>query len=420
MSSSEFSGFYKLSAEDRRKKVREYAELSEDEENALKEAGELFSGAIAGMVENQIGAMPVPLGVATGFLINKKDYLVPMATEEPSVIAAASNAAKLARACGGFVTSSTEPVMIGQIQLLGIDEPEGAVKSILREKKDLIGLANKQDEMLISRGGGARDIEVRVLETSEGKMLIVHLLVDVRDAMGANVINTMTEVMTPKIEEISGGKACLRIISNLAVHRLARAKVVLKKDVVGTEVVDGVVNAYAFAASDPYRCATHNKGIMNGVDAVALATGNDTRALEAGAHAYAAMKGYKPLAHWKKDEHGDLRGEIELPIAAGTVGGAIRTHPVAKIAIKILRVKSARELSEVMAAVGLAQNFAALRALSTEGIQKGHMKLHARNIAILAGAEGKEIDTVTGRLRVEGKISVDRAKEIVKEVRGNK
>ncbi|MFH0817821.1 MAG: hydroxymethylglutaryl-CoA reductase, degradative, partial [Candidatus Micrarchaeota archaeon] len=311
MLSSEFSGLYKLSAEERRKEVRKFAELSEEEERTLKESGELFGGAISQMVENQIGAMPVPLGVATCFLINKKDYLVPMATEEPSVIAASSNAAKLARACGGFSTNSTEPVMIGQIQMLGVKNPEHAVALILKERSDLLVLANAQDEVLVSRGGGAKDIEARVLDTSEGQMLIIHLIVDVRDAMGANIINTMAEALTPKLEEITGGKACLRIITNLAVRRLARAKVVFKLDVIGQEVVDGVVKAYAFAAADPYRCATHNKGIMNGIDAVALATGNDTRAVEAGAHAFAAMKTYKPLTHWERTKDGDLAGSIE-------------------------------------------------------------------------------------------------------------
>ena len=420
MASSEFSGFYKLSAEERRKHVGKFAGLSEEEGRVLEESGKLFGGAIAGMVENQIGTMPVPLGVATGFLINKKDYLVPMATEEPSVIAAASNAAKIARECGGFSTSSTEPVMIGQIQLLEIERPEAAVAALLKEKTELLALANKQDDVLVGRGGGAREIEARVLDTNQGKMVIIHLLVDVRDAMGANVINTMTEAMTPKLEEITGGKACLRIISNLAVHRLARAKVLLKRDVIGAEVVEGVVNAHAFAASDPYRCATHNKGIMNGVDAVALATGNDTRAVEAGAHSYASMKGYRPLTHWEADKHGDLEGSIELPIAVGIVGGATKTHPIAKISVKVLGVKSARELAEIMAAVGLAQNFAALRALSTEGIQKGHMRLHARNIAILAGAEGKEIEKVTEGLKMEGRVTVDKARELLKGVRERK
>ncbi len=419
MASSEFSGFYKLSADERRKRVREFADLSEEEVRCLEESGAFRGETVARMVENHIGTMPIPLGIATGFLINKKDYLVPMAIEEPSVIAAASNAAKIARECGGFATSSTEPVMIGQIQVLGVESPEAAVNSILKDKKELVALANKQDEVLVSKGGGVRDIEARVLDTSDGRMLIVHLLVDVRDAMGANAINTMAEAVSPKLEEMTGGRVCLRIISNLAVHRLARAKVVLKKSVIGQEVVDGVVGAYAFAAADPFRCATHNKGIMNGVDAVAVATGNDWRAVEAGAHSYAAMKGHKPLTHWERNDSGDLVGTIELPLAVGIVGGAIRSHPVAKINLKILGVESARELAEVVAAVGLAQNFAALKALSTEGIQKGHMKLHARNIAILAGAEGKDIEVVAEKLKQDGCVSVDRAKEIIKTMKGS-
>jgi hydroxymethylglutaryl-CoA reductase len=419
MTSSEFSGFYKLSADERRKRIREFADLSEEEVRCLEESGAFADETVARMVENHIGTMPIPLGIATGFLINKKDYLVPMAIEEPSVIAAASNAAKIARECGGFTTSSTEPVMIGQIQILGVETPEAAVNSILKDKKELIALANKQDEVLVNKGGGVRDIEARVLDTSEGRMLIVHLLVDVRDAMGANAINTMAEAVSPKLEETTGGRVCLRIISNLAVHRLARAKVVLKKGVIGQEVVDGVVGAYAFAAADPFRCATHNKGIMNGVDAIAVATGNDWRAVEAGAHSYAAMKGHKPLTHWGRNDSGDLVGTIELPLAVGIVGGATRSHPVAKINLKILGVNSARELAEVIAAVGLAQNFAALKALSTEGIQKGHMKLHARNIAILAGAEGKDIEDVAEKLKQGGRVSVDKAREIIKTMKGS-
>jgi hydroxymethylglutaryl-CoA reductase len=417
MTSSEFSGFYKLTSEERRKKLAEFASLSEEEVKLLADSELGTLETVAKMVENHIGTFALPLGVATGFLVNGRDYVVPMAVEEPSVIAAASNAAKLARQCGGFIATSTDPVMIGQVQLLGIEKPEAAVMALLKEKKDLLMLANKQDEMLVTRGGGAKEIEARVLETPQGKMVIIHLLVDVRDAMGANAINTMAEALTPKLEELTGGKACLRIISNLAVHRLARAKITFKKDIIGQEVVQGVINAHAFAASDPYRCATHNKGIMNGIDAVAVATGNDWRAVEAGAHSFAAIKGYKPLTHWETDDHGDLKGTIELPIAVGIVGGATKTHPIAKISVKILNVSTARELAEVMACVGLAQNFAALKALSTEGIQRGHMELHARNIAILAGAQGKEIDEVTGKLKGAGRITVDKAREALSTIR---
>ncbi|MFH1447979.1 MAG: hydroxymethylglutaryl-CoA reductase, degradative [Candidatus Micrarchaeota archaeon] len=422
MTSSEFSGFYKLSVEERRKRIREFSGLSEEDMALLEESNSFASGNIAKMVENSIGTIPIPLGVAVNFKINGTDYIIPMAIEEPSVIAAASNAAKIIGECGGFTTHSTEPVMIGQIQLLDVEKPEAAVNEIIKNKNEFIEIANKQDEILINRGGGIRDIEARVLETESGKMVIIHLLVDVRDAMGANVINTMAEAISPKIEELTGGKTCLKIISNLATRRLARANVVLKQDVVGEEVIDGIICAYSFAVADNYRCATHNKGIMNGIDAVVIATGNDWRAVEAGAHSYAAMggRGYGPLTTWKKDDKGNLVGSIELPMAVGIVGGAIRSHPMAKLAIKILGVKSARELAEILAAVGLAQNFAALRALSTVGIQKGHMKLHARNIAILAGAHDDEVDPVLKRLKMEDRITVDKAREILKTVRGNR
>lgn len=420
MASTEFSGFYKLSPEERRKRVADLARLSDAEVKLLEESDALFQGSVGRMVENHIGTMPVPLGVAVNFLINGREYVVPMAVEEPSVIAAASNAAKTIGECGGFNASSTEPVMIGQIQVLGLEKPEAAVNAILREKKSLLKAANEQDEVLVNRGGGARDLEARVVGDGSEAFVVVHLLVDVRDAMGANIVNTMAEAVSKGIEGVCGGKTGLRIVSNLAAHRLARAEAVVKKEVVGADVVDGVVQAYSFAAADRYRCATHNKGIMNGIDAVVLATGNDWRAVEAGAHAYAAMKGYAPLAKWKKTQDGDLVGSIELPLAVGIVGGAIRSHPLAGVCLKILGVKSARELSEVIASVGLAQNFAALKALSTEGIQKGHMRLHARNIAILAGAEGKEIETLVEKLKNEERITVGKAKEILNGMRESK
>jgi hydroxymethylglutaryl-CoA reductase len=352
------------------------------------------------------------------FLINGRDYLIPMAIEEPSVIAAASNAARMARVKGGFRTSSTEPIMIGQIQLTGLKDVSKA-KKILSNKEKIIEIANEQDQMLVKIGGGAKDIEVRVLKTPSGPMTIVHLLVDTRDAMGANVVNTMAEAVAPFIEAVTGGKVNLRIVSNLADTRLARAEAVFDSVILGGEkVVDGIIEAYEFADSDPYRCTTHNKGIMNGIAAVTLATGNDTRAIEAGAHAFAAKKGgYKPLTTWKRTPDGDLLGRIELPMAVGTIGGATAVHPMAKICLKILGVKTARELGEVMAAVGLAQNLAALRAMVTEGIQMGHMKLHARNIAVMAGAQGELIDKVAERLIKERKVRVDRAKEILDELK---
>jgi hydroxymethylglutaryl-CoA reductase len=416
---SKISGFFKLSPKERLDIVKEFADLTDDEVDAIKSTGSMNLEKADMMIENVIGTFDVPLGIATNFLINGKDYLVPMAIEEPSVVAAASNSAKMARARGGFETSSTDPVMIGQIQIVDVEDPDGARDAILEKKEEIIELANEQDPMLVKFGGGTKDVGVRVIETIKGKMVIVHLLVDCRDAMGANAVNTMAEAVSPMVEELAGGRAFLRIISNLAVLRLARARAVFSKDAIGgEEVVDAIMNAYAFAAGDPYRCTTHNKGIMNGVSAVVLATGNDTRAVEAGAHSYASFKGeYKPLTQYEKDEEGDLVGTIEIPMAIGLIGGATAVHPVAKANVKILGVESASELGEVMAAVGLAQNFAALRALATEGIQRGHMSLHARNIAQTAGATGDEIDRVVERLVAEGKVRMDRAKEILDEIR---
>ncbi|MGQ9469469.1 MAG: hydroxymethylglutaryl-CoA reductase, degradative [Nitrososphaerales archaeon] len=415
---SEISGFYKLSPEDRIKMVKEIAGLSDDEANLVQSMGGLKLELANRMVENVIGAIPVPLGVAVNFLINGKDYLIPMAIEEPSVIAAASNAAKMARVKGGFFADCTEPIMIGQIQAIDVKDPYGAKMRIISAKEEIIAKANEQDPILVSLGGGAKDLDVKVIDTIKGPMVITELFVDCRDAMGANAVNTMAEAVAPIVERVTKGRVLLRIVSNLATKRLARARVVMDKNVIGgEEVVDDIINAFAFASADPYRCATHNKGIMNGIIAVALATGNDTRALEAGAHAYAARTGrYSPLTTWEKNEDGDLVGTIELPIAVGLVGGATAVHPIAKISVKILGVKSALELAEVMASVGLAQNFAALRALATEGIQRGHMKLHARNVAIMAGAKGDLIDKVALKMVEERKVRMDRAKELLKEM----
>jgi len=415
---SQLPGFYKLSPEERLRVVKEFAGLTDGEMEILRSTGSLELEQADRMVENVIGTTELPLGIAVNFLINGRDYLIPMAIEEPSVVAAASNAARMARAKGGFRTSSTEPIMIGQIQLTGVRDPSGAKEAILSNKEKIIRIANEQDPMLVKLGGGAKDLEVRVLDTPSGPMAIVHLLVDTRDAMGANVINTMAEAVAPFIERVTGGRVYLRIVSNLADLRLARAEAIFAKEALGgEEVVDGIIEAYKFAASDPYRCATHNKGIMNGIVAIALATGNDTRALEAGAHAFAATKGgYKPLTTWEKTPEGDLLGKIELPMAVGIIGGATAVHPVAKICLKILGVKTARELGEVIAAVGMAQNLAALRAMVTDGIQLGHMKLHARNIAVMAGAKGELIDEVAERLVRERRIRVDRAKEILQEL----
>jgi len=414
---SELSGFYKLPVADRVRLLKEIAGLTEEEASLLQKPGALGFDVANRMVENLVGVMPVPLGVAMNFLINGKDVVVPMAIEEPSVIAAASNAAKMSRLKGGFNATSTDPVMIGQIQIVGIQDAHGARFEILAHKAEILKHANEQDPVLVSLGGGARDLEVRIIDTFLGKMVIAELLVDCRDAMGANAVNTMVEAVAPTVEQISGGRVYLRIISNLAVKRLARAKATFTKEALGGEdVVDGVVNAYAFAAADPYRCATHNKGIMNGVSAVVLATGNDTRAIEAGAHAYAARSGhYTSLTTWEKDSNGDLVGTLEMPMAVGIVGGATASNPVAKLGVKILGVKTAKELGEVIVSVGLAQNLAALRALAAEGIQRGHMNLHARNIAVSAGATGDLVDKISEQMVAERKIRVDRAKELLEK-----
>ncbi|MEA3255626.1 MAG: hydroxymethylglutaryl-CoA reductase, degradative [Candidatus Altiarchaeota archaeon] len=410
---SRISGFYRLGGEERLGKVKEFADLTDEEVNNLKKG--LSLELAEHMVENVISTLKTPLGIAVNFLINDRDYLIPMATEESSVVAAASNAAKICRLTGGFVATSTEPLMIGQIQLI-TPNPREAKKIILGNKERILKIANEQDPTLIRFGGGAVDLEVRILKTKAGSMVISHLLVDVRDAMGANIVNTMAEAVSPLIEEVTGGKTLLKIISNYSVRRLSKAEVTVGKDEVGgEEVVDGIINAYEFAASDPYRAVTHNKGVMNGITAVALATGNDTRAVEAGAHAYAARdNGYKPLTTWERDEKGDLRGCIELPLAVGIIGGATM-NPTAKTALKILGVESARELSEVMASAGLAQNLAALRVLVSEGIQRGHMSLHARNIAVMAGARGEDVDRISGILVKEKNIRVDRAKELLNQ-----
>ena len=339
-----------------------------------------------------------------------------MATEEPSVIAAASNGAKMARELGGFSTSSTGPVMRAQIQATGIADPFAARQAILLHKDELTKMANEKDPMLVKYGGGVKDIEVFVIDSRFGPMVVTHLIVDCRDAMGANAVNTMAEALAPRIEQITGGRVYLRIISNLADLRLARAKAVFKaEEIGGDEVVDGII----LAEVDPYRAATHNKGIMNGVTAVVLASGNDTRAVEAGAHAFASITGrYMSLTRYEKNRDGDLVGTIELPVAVGLVGGATRVHPVAKTAVKILGVKSADDLSRIIAAVGLCQNFAALRALASEGIQRGHMSLHARNVAVQAGAKCDLIEIVAARMAAERRINVDRASELIKELDG--
>jgi len=417
LTSSEFAGFYKLTPDERLRFVAEFAHLDKAELEILRTSSALKVDAANRMIENVVGIMPVPLGIAMNFLINGKDHLIPMAIEEPSVVAGASHAAKIARSKGGFWTSSTRPVMIGQIQVLGCADPDKARASILAFTENILAKANEQDPVLVSKGGGAIGLEARVINSIVGPMVIAELLVDCLDAMGANAVNTMAEAVAPLIERLTGGRVYLRIISNLADKRLAQARVTVAKEAVGgPEVVDGIINAYAFAAADSYRCATHNKGVMNGITAVVLATGNDTRAIEAGAHAYAARSGqYSPLTRWTKDGNGDLAGEIEIPMAVGLIGGATAVHPVAKVAVKILAVKSARELAEIIAAVGLCQNLAALRALAAEGIQRGHMRLHARNLAATAGATGDLIDRIAEKMVEERKIRIDRAKELLAE-----
>ena len=414
---SGISGFYKLGIDKRMKIVKEFASLSDDEVSTIRDNGLGVEDANR-MIENVIGTIEIPIGIVVNFRINNKDYMIPMATEEASVVAAASNAAKMARTMGGFMASTTDPVMVGQIQLTGVNDPNGAKMSILSNKKRILDAVNEKDRILIRLGGGAKDIEVRVIDTLAGPMVISHLLVNVKDAMGANAVNTMVEAAAPIIEEITGGRVMLKIISNLAVYRLARARAVFDKETIGGEdVVDAIITAYAFADGDLFRCATHNKGIMNGITAVVLATGNDTRAVEAGVHAYASISGeYMPFTTWEKNSNCDLVGTIEIPMPVGIIGGATAVHPVAKANIKILNVKTASEMAEVIASVGLAQNLAALRALATEGIQRGHMSLHAKNIAVMAGAKGDEIDRVAGMLVEEGSINLDKAKEVVGKI----
>ncbi len=413
---SRISGLYKLPPAERLKAVAAASGLSPEAIEQINSG--LKIDQADKMVENVIGLMQVPLGVATNFVIDGREIIIPMATEEPSVIAAASNGARMARPGGGFTTSSTGPVMRAQIQAVGISDPYGAKMAILEKAGELAEAANSKDPMLVKFGGGVKDIEVYVIDSRVGPMVVTHLIVDCRDAMGANAVNTMAEFLAPKIEAITGGKVYLRIISNLADRRLARARAIFKaEEIGGPEVVDGIIQAAALAEVDPYRAATHNKGIMNGVTAVVLATGNDTRAVESGAHAYASISGrYKSLTCYEKNADGDLVGTIEMPVAVGLVGGATRVHPVARANVSMLGVKSADDLSRIIASVGLSQNFAALRALASEGIQRGHMSLHAKNVAVQAGAKCDMIEIVAARMAAERMISVDRAAEIMKEM----
>jgi hydroxymethylglutaryl-CoA reductase len=414
----ELSGFHKLPFKKRVKIIKGLAKLSKDDIKTMTHTGSLEPDIADIMIENVIGTTQIPVGVATNFIINGKDYLVPMAIEESSVVAAASHAAKLARPSGGFKASSDEPIMIGQIQLMDVKNVQKSKKDIISRYNEIKSIVESKDSILLKLGGGLKGIELREVESHRGKMLIVHLFVDVRDAMGANAVNTYCEQIAPYLEHLTGGRSVLKIISNLAVKRMVRTTAVWKKEVIGSDVVDGILDAYAFAMNDPFRAATHNKGIMNGVDSVIIATSNDWRAVEAGAHAYATITGeYLPLTRYEKNSRGDLVGKLEMPLAVGLVGGATRIHPVAKVMLKILGVKTAKELAEVAASVGLANNFAAMRAMVSEGIRKGHMKLHASNIAANAGAHGKEMDMVAKILVKEDNISVSRAHDVLKDIR---
>ena len=415
---SDISGFYKLSIEERYKLLSKIANLDHNDLAILRNLGYFSHAKIETLIENVIGGYQLPFGIAFNFKINDKDYLIPMVIEEPSVVAAASNAAKMARKHGGFRSEKVQSIMISQIQIINLKEISVAKKALEQHKDAILKIANNQDPLLNKLGGGAVDLELRELDTRIGKMLIVHLLVNVLDAMGANVVNTMAESISPFLEEISGGNVNLRIVSNLATHRIAKCRATFDKELLGGDnVVQGILSAYEFAFADPYRATTHNKGIMNGIIALSLATGNDTRAIESGAHAYASLKGkYSPLTKFQTDSEGNLIGEIELPLALGIIGGMTKIHPMAKIALKILRVHSAEELSQVAAAVGLAQNVAALRALATEGIQKGHMRLHSRNIAKMAGVPDDLIEQVANILIKDNKIRVDYAKQVLKSL----
>ncbi|HHX65441.1 MAG TPA: hydroxymethylglutaryl-CoA reductase, degradative [Chloroflexi bacterium] len=422
---SRLPNFHRLSRDERIGRMVEQVPLQDADLAALADGGLSIEQADR-MIENVVGRYNLPLGIGTNLRVNGRDYLVPMVIEEPSVVAGMSYAARLVREGGGFHASTDDPLMIGQIQVLDVADPEAARTRLLASRDELLALANAEHPTTVSLGGGARDIEVRVMDSPAGPMMVVHLIYDVRDAMGANMVNTATEALRPAVERITGGRVGLRILSNLADRRLARAWCVVPAEslamggLTADKGVQRLLEAHTLAVVDPYRAATHNKGIMNGIDAVVMATGNDWRAVEAGAHAYATRSGrYEPLSRWERNEKGDLMGSIELPLAVGTVGGATRVHPVAGVALKILGASDSRELAQVIAAVGLAQNLAALRALAMEGIQRGHMKLHARQIAMAAGATTDEVAPVVEQLVQEGAIRIDRAREILNTLRRN-
>ncbi|MFT4255775.1 MAG: hydroxymethylglutaryl-CoA reductase, degradative [Pseudoxanthomonas sp.] len=417
--SSRIPGFYKLDPQARFDALVTTRGIAAEQLQDLREPDAAMAAVADRMIENAVGSIAIPLGIGVNFLINGRDYLVPMATEEPSVVAAASHAALIARERGGFHATSTPPRMIAQIQLLHVADPQGARLRLLEARDEILAIANAQDPLLVELGGGAVDIDVRLVDADPARYVVLHLQVDVRDAMGANAVNTMAEALAPRLAEIARGRSLLRILSNKADLRLARTRAVFAAEKLGgADVVDGIVDACQLAAADPYRAATHNKGIMNGISAVVLATGNDTRAIEAGAHSHACRDGrYTALSHFEKDADGNLVGTLELPLALGLVGGATRTHPTAQAAVRLLGVQSAQELAQVVASVGLAQNLAALRALASEGIQRGHMSLHARNVAVAAGATPEEMDALVQRLATDGHVRLDRAQALLAELR---
>ena len=418
MPDSSISKFFEKSRKDRLEIIGNFANLSEDELNTLENMnGGISFDKADKMIENAIGTFSLPLGIATNFKINNKDYVVPMVIEEPSVIAAASKGAKIARIKGGFEVTADESYSIGQIQILNTDT-NIAIKKINEQTDEILKLANSKSNTLSKMNKGAKEIMCKEIDTPSGSMLIVELLIDVGDAMGANVTNTMCEAVSPLIEKITGGKALLRILSNYSTRRMVKAKAIFEKESVGGEnVVDNIILAYEFADNDVYRAVTHNKGIMNGIISVANAVGQDSRAIEAAANAYAAISGkYRSLSKWSKDGNGNLVGILEIPLSVGIVGGIANVHPVAKICAKILNVESAQELACVMTATGLAQNYSAIRALSTEGIQKGHMRLHARNLAAAAGATPDQIDQIVEKMVQANSISLDKAKELLHQI----
>jgi hydroxymethylglutaryl-CoA reductase len=419
---SRIPGFRDLSVSERRARVAETAEIDPQSLAVFDPERGLGVDLADRLIENVVGVLGVPVGIATNFVVNGRELLVPMATEEASVVAAASNAARIARVHGGFTTSATTPIMPAQVQIVGVADPEGARLRLLEHRDELIALADSQDPLLGKLGGGVRDLTVRLVPSRAGTYVVAHLHVDVRDAMGANAVNTMAEAVADRAGEIAGGRTLLRILTNKADLRLARARAVFDADALGGgTVVDDIVHAAALAEADPYRAATHNKGIMNGISAVVLATGNDTRAVEAGAHSHAVSPDgrYTSLSRFEKDADGNLVGTLELPMAVGLVGGATKAHPVAKAALSVLGVSSATELAEIITAVGLAQNLAAVRALATEGIQRGHMSLHARNVATTAGATPEELPAVVARLIADKAVRVDHAERVLAELRAN-